>query len=218
MPITVTLATSEPFREWVARNREIAERAVTAGVTAATRGALTDIRRHMTAKGLGTRFPNALRMRIYPSDEPSLGAAGSIFPNGRRADEIFEAFRQGVTITPREGSSASFLAIPTPEAGRGPRGKRITPALWEQQHGERLRFIYRRGAPSLLVAERRARRGRRGGFGPVRPGTRTGRTTVVMFILLPRVKLPKRLDPDPIARKWRDQIPGLIERALPTDL
>lgn len=47
-----------------------------------------------------------------------------------------------------------FLAIPTATVGRFGDGRRkIMPGSWERIHGMRLRFVYRRGAPSLLVAD-----------------------------------------------------------------
>jgi hypothetical protein len=218
MPITIRIDMSEPFTTWVQRNREVAERAVQAGVAAATRAAQIQMRQQASAAGLGDRLPNAIRSDVWPKREASFGAAGSIYANGRRADEILSAFAQGALIRSKAGF---FLAIPTAEAGRGPRGKRITPGLWERQHGQRLRFVYRRGAPSLLVAERRARTGRRGGFAEPSGRTRrtgTGLTTVVMFVLVSQVQLRKLLSPDRIVAQWTDRIPGLIERALPTDI
>ncbi len=46
------------------------------------------------------------------------------------------------------------LAIPTEAAGKGRGGARLTPLEWERRHGLKLRFIYRRNGPSLLVAEK----------------------------------------------------------------
>ena len=92
----------------------------------------------------------------------------------------------------------------------------MTPGLWEQMHGSRLRFIYRRGAPSLLVAENmRARTGKRGGFAKGSASAlRSGRgmTSVVMFILVPQVSLKKRLDVNGVAEQWAAALPELIVR------
>ena len=44
-----------------------------------------------------------------------------------------------------------WLAIPTQAAGKSTRGGRITPGEWERRTGLRLRFIYRRRGPSLLL-------------------------------------------------------------------
>ena len=45
-----------------------------------------------------------------------------------------------------------------------------------------------------------------------------GLTTVVMFLLVPQVKLPERLDVAQAAeRRWSAQLPALIERSLRSD-
>jgi hypothetical protein len=41
-----------------------------------------------------------------------------------------------------------------------------------------------------------------------------GVTTVVMFLLVPQVKLPKRLDVARAAERWSAQLPALIEQQL----
>lgn len=110
-----------------------------------------------------------------------------------------------------------FLAIPTPAAGRYGDGKqKMTPVLWERMHGTRLKFVYRRRAPSLLVAEnRRARTGKRGGFAKASAtALRTGRglASVPMFILVPQVTIRKRLDVNGAANKWLAALPGLVVR------
>jgi hypothetical protein len=50
---------------------------------------------------------------------------------------------------------------------------------------------------------------------PIVPG-RAARvvTTVVMFLLVPQVKLPKRLDVARAAEHWASQLPALIEQQL----
>jgi Family of unknown function (DUF6441) len=35
-----------------------------------------------------------------------------------------------------------------------------------------------------------------------------------MFLLVPQVKLPKRLDVTPAAERWSSQLPALIEQQL----
>ena len=98
------------------------------------------------------------------------------------------------------------LAIPTPAAGKFTRGGSITPGEWERCTGLRLRFIYRRRGPSLLVAEGRLNTKGRAfgrltrphrGHGPASPSrSKTGRgvVTAPIFLLVPQVRLPKRLD------------------------
>ena len=159
---------------------------------------------------MGQRLANTWRAELYPKGRKSIKAAGFVFT---KAPTIIRAFDQGAVIKSKHGF---WLAIPTPAAGTGARGKRMTPGLWEQMHGSRLRFIYRRGAPSLLVAENmRARTGKRGGFAKGSASAlRSGRgmTSVVMFILVPQVSLRKRLDVNAAAERWASALPELIVR------
>jgi hypothetical protein len=187
-----------------------AEDAVTAGMRLAADGLKADLRRQVTEAGMGQRLANTWRAELYPKGRKSIKAAGFVFT---RAPTIIRAFDQGAMIKSKHGF---WLAIPSPAAGTGARGKRMTPGLWEQMHGARLRFIYRRGAPSLLVAENmRARAGKRGGFAKGSASAlRSGRgmTTVVMFILVPQVSLRKRLDVNAAAERWASALPELIVR------
>ena len=108
-----------------------------------------------------------------------------------------------------------FLAIPTPAAGKhGDGRKKIAPGGWERRHGAKLRFVFRRGGPSLLVAEnQRARAGKRGGFGKAsETALRTGHglATVPMFILVPQITVRKRLDVAGAADRWIAELPRLV--------
>jgi Family of unknown function (DUF6441) len=82
----------------------------------------------------------------------------------------------------------------------------------------RLRFVYRRGAASLLVAEnvRLSLRGRaRTNLGRSKGAAYTrlaGRTTVPLFLLVPQVTVRKRLDVDGAAQKWVKALPQLVVR------
>ena len=203
-------AISGDLRKIMAEEIKDAEDAVTAGMRQAADGLKADLRRQVTEAGMGQRLANTWRAELYPKGRKSIKAAGFVFT---RAPTIIRAFDQGAVIKSRHGF---WLAIPTPAAGTGARGKRMTPGLWEQMHGSRLRFIYRRGAPSLLVAENmRARTGKRGGFAKGSASAlRSGRgmTSVVMFILVPQVSLKKRLDVNGVAEQWAAALPELIVR------
>ena len=122
-----------------------------------------------------------------------------------KAPVIVGAHDTGPLIRSKDGF---WLAIPTPAAGRGLRGGRITPGEWERRRGLRLRFVYRRRGPSLLVAE--GRLNSRGLGVASRSKTGRGRTTVPIFLLVPQVKLPKRLNLDRDAERALDSVPGLI--------
>ena len=203
-------AISGDLRKIMAEEIKAAEDAVTAAMRQAADGLKADLRRQVTEAGMGQRLANTWRAELYPKGRKSIKAAGFVFT---RAPTIIRAFDQGAVIKSKHGF---WLAIPTPAAGTGARGKRMTPGLWEQMHGSRLRFIYRRGAPSLLVAENmRVRTGKRGGFAKGSASAlRSGRgmTTVVMFILVPQVSLKKRLDVDGVAERWVSALPELIVR------
>lgn len=101
-----------------------------------------------------------------------------------------------------------WLAIPLPAAGKSLRGGRITPGEWERRRGLRLRFVYRRTGPSLLVAE--GRLNTKGQAVVSRSKTGREKVTAPIFLLVPQVKLPKRLNLARDADRALDSLPGLI--------
>jgi hypothetical protein len=192
-----------------------AERAVTTGVRQATEGLKTDLRTQITAAGMGQRLANTWRGEVYPKGQLSISAAGLVFS---RAPNIVSAHDRGATIRSKDGF---WLAIPLPAAGRGRRGKQLTPGEWERMRGQRLRFVYRRGKPSLLVAEQQhARQGKRGGFGRASDSAlRSGRglASVPMFLLVPQVTLNKKLDVAQAGQHWVNRLPSLVTQVWPED-
>ncbi|OZA10424.1 MAG: hypothetical protein B7Y02_10700, partial [Rhodobacterales bacterium 17-64-5] len=108
-------------------------------------------------------------------------------------------------------SNGFWLAIPLPAAGKALGGKRITPAMWEQKTGLRLRFVYRSRGPSLLVADA-VRLNTRGQAAVSKSQTGRGQVTAPMFLLVRQVKLPKRLDLARDADRALAAIPGSIVR------
>jgi hypothetical protein len=191
-------------------------RSVTRAMRAVTDGLKADLRADVADAGLGQRLANTWRGRTFPESGASIEAAAFVWS---KAPNIVDAFDRGVTIRSRHGF---WLAIPTPAAGKtgltstGAR-KRITPGGWERRTGMRLRFVYRRGRPSLLVADN-ARLSKSGLARPNTGRTRSGavytrlagRSTVVVFILMPQVTLRKRLDIAASASRWAARVPGLI--------
>ena len=116
-----------------------------------------------------------------------------------------------------------FLALPTGNAPKkGTDGRRISPSSFPEHRFGPLRFVHRRSGPSLLVVDGlRASFSRQTGElrGFRRAGERarrtgTGLTTVVMFLLVPQVKMPKRLDVARAAERWSARLPELVERRL----
>jgi hypothetical protein len=177
------------------------EKAVTAAVREAGTGLKTAWRGQITGAGLGRRLANSIRSQSYPKAGESLNAAALVWS---KAPVILGAHNTGPLIRSKNG----FWLIPTEAAGRGLRGGKITPGEWERRRGLRLRFVYRRRGPSLLVAE--GRLNSRGLGVASRSKTGRGRSTVPIFLLVPQVKLPKRLDLDRDAKGALDSVPGLI--------
>lgn len=186
-----------------------AEKAVTKGVVEAANGLKTDLRAQVVRSGLGEKMARTWKMRRYPASGFSLGTAGLVYAD---MPQVIRAFNDGAAITSGKGT---FLAIPTPAAPkRGIGGKRINPSNFPEHSLGRLRFVYRRGAPSLLVVDNlRAGSGKRGGYRKASESAlKSGRglTTVVMFILVPMVMLKKRLDVSGAATVWQEKLPQLV--------
>lgn len=184
------------------------QRAVTQGVREVGEQLKADWRKQITGAGLGQRLALTIRSRHYPAGRESFGAAAMVWS---KAPQIVAGHDEGALLRSADGF---WLAIPTPAAKQMFRREQATPAKFEERTGLRLRLIYRKGRPGLLVAdELRARSGKRGGFAVAsKTARRTGRglTTVPMFILVPQVKLPKRLDLARDARKAEARLADAI--------
>ena len=117
------------------------ERAVTTAMREAGGQLKTDWRRQITGAGLGQRLAKSIRAETWPKGTTSIGAAALVWS---KAPAIVGAHDTGPLIRSKTGF---WLAIPTPAAGRGLRGGKITPGEWERRRGLRLRFVYRRRGP-----------------------------------------------------------------------
>ena len=162
-------------------------------------------RGQITGAGLGQRLANTIRSQTYPKGRNSLDAAALVWSN---APLIIGAHDTGPLI--RSGNGF-WLAIPLPAAGKALGGRRITPGMWEQKTGLRLRFVYRSRGPSLLVADA-VRLNTRGQAAVSKSKTGRGQVTVPIFLLVRQVKLPKRLDLARDAERALAAIPGSIVR------
>ena len=178
------------------------ERAVTAAIREAGTGLKSAWRGQIIGAGLGMRLGNAIRLATYPKASNSLNAAALVWSS---APVIVGAQDTGPLIRSKDGF---WLAIPTRASGKSTKGGRISPGEWERRTGLRLRFIYRRRGPSLLVAE--GRLNAKGRAAASKSKTGRGLTTVPIFLLVPQVKLRKRLDLARDAERAVDGVPGLI--------
>jgi hypothetical protein len=191
------------------------ERAVPAGVKEGGAGLKGELRKQVVGAGLGVRLARTWRDRHYPNRGHD--AASLVWS---KAPQIIRTFDEGTTIRSKDGF---WLAIPTPSAPkRGVGGKRINPSNFPEHRFGALRFVYRQRGPSLLVVDgvrvnagtgRVGRRAKGGAY------TKTGRmkagmATVVMFILVPQVKMPKRLDVKRAAERWAGRLPELVDRHM----
>ena len=178
------------------------ERAVTVALREAGSGLKAAWRGQITGAGLGSRLASSIRLASFPKSGDSMNAAALVWSN---APVIVGAHDTGPLIRSKDGF---WLAIPTPAAGKSAQGGRITPGEWEHRTGLRLRFIYRRRGASLLVGE--GRLNSKGRAVASRSKTGRGLTTVPIFLLVPLVKLPKRLDLARDAERAVDSVPGRI--------
>jgi len=177
------------------------ERAVTAAMREAGTSLKSAWRTQITGAGLGPRLANRSEART------SHGQAKASTPQrwyGPRPVIVGE-HDTGPPIRLKNGF---WLAIPLPAAGKSLRGGRITPGEWERRPGLRLRFVYRRAGPSLLIAE--GRLNTKGQAVVSRSKTGRGKVSSPIFLLVPQVKLPKRLNLARDAERAHDAVPGLI--------
>jgi hypothetical protein len=191
------------------------ERAVATGTREAGRGLRTELRRQVTSAGLGQRLANSWRDQHYPNQK--LDAASLVYT---KAPQIIRAFDEGAVIRSRRGR---FLAIPTENAPRkGIDGRRISPSTFPEHRFGPLRFVPRQSGPSLLVvdglrASFSRQTGQLRGFRRATEHARRsgqGLTTVVMFLLVPQVRLRKRLNVARAAERWSGATAG-ADRAAP---
>lgn len=159
--------------------------AVTAGITQATDGLKSDMRGQVKAAGLSSRLANTWRGVVYPKGKKSISAAGEVYSN---AQKIMQGFEYQTVI---HGKNGFWLAIPTDAIPKRLMGKKTTPELYERAKNVKLRFVYRGRGASLLVHDYKKK-------------------TVVAFILVPQVKMPKLINFETQGQIWQDKLPGLI--------
>jgi len=186
------------------------ERAVSRAMQVAQNDLKQAWRGQIVNAGLGRRLSLTIQGANYPRYVNSLNAAAMIWS---KAPRIVSAHGEGALIRAMDGS---WLAIPTEAAGRGQSNSRLTPTQWEQRWNMKLRFVATRTGKFMLVADdaRLNKRGwarRKGGRRRKKDGILSGAQTVVVFILVPQVRLKKRLDLDKEVRRVEGLLPGLIE-------
>ncbi len=171
--------------EYMEREYQNCARAVTKGVSLAANGLKTAMRTQVKSAGLGSRLANTWRGDIYPKAKNSVSAAGVVYT---KAQKIMEGFEYQTVVRGKDGL---WLAIPTAAISKRIRNKRMMPALYERSKGVRLRFVYRKNGASLLMHEQK-------------------RKTIVAFVLVPQVRMPKLINFAAESAKWQAKLPSLI--------
>lgn len=184
-------------------------------------GLKTELRAQIAGAGMGARLANTWQGRRYPVSKPSVDSAAYVFS---KAPEIVDAFDRAPVI--RTVNGRRYLAIPTPNVprtgGRGG-GHRMSPFEVETAFNQDLKFakagngrliayldVVGNSAASRLRAPTGKQLGRlyRGGKAPPR------HAQVVMFIMTPTARMPKRLNVDDAAAHWANQVPQILEQQL----
>ena len=174
------------WREALRAEGEAVAPAISAGVNAAATGLKGSYRAQVRSAGLGSRLANTWQSRLYQPGEVT--AAGFVFS---KAASIIEGYATGATIIAK---GRGWLAIPTENALQKRGTRRITPALWEKQNRFKLQFV--RVTPQLAVL--------------VGSPTEKGGKGRVIFLLVRRVKVKRRLELEGPKREWEDALPQLI--------
>jgi hypothetical protein len=227
----VVVSIGEKLSKVFSEELRAGEVAVTRGIKVETER-LKSILRQQATSAFGSRsrgISNAWRSRVFPNVGESLRAAGIVWT---KVPSIIDAFERGVTIRAR---GSRYLAIPTGfnrQGGRRGAKPRVTPQQMVASKQSFVRPIKNgRGLVWCLPVRQGEKVGRRrapliaGGMVSVATGRRKGaalwqqellaRGFVPMFLLLPEVRLGKRLDvrgagdkalarlPATIAQEWR---------------
>ncbi len=218
------------LRKVLADEVRAGERAAMSAIRAETEQVKAELRRQVTTafSGNARGIANAWRSMIFPRSGQSLRPAGLVFT---KVPNVIDAFERGALIRTKGGGK--FLAIPTGfnaargRRGRGEKGMRVTPAQMVASGQAFLRpFKSGRGfvwCLPLRQGEQTGRRRRRtrlvaGGVTEVGTANRKGREAwarglleqgmVPMFLLLPQVKLAKRLDVRGAAERGLRRLPA----------
>lgn len=175
------------LEEYLEKEYQNAANAATTGIKQATDGLKNSMRAQVKNSGLSSRLANTWRGDVFPNAKKSISAAGIVYT---KAPTIMAGFEFETII---RGKNGLWLAIPTEAVKKKVYGKRMTPVLYEKLKGVKLCFIYRAHGSSLLVHEQKKK-------------------TIIAFILVPQVKMPKLINFSTESQKWQDKVPELILR------
>lgn len=207
----LTAALTGNLEKIMADVRDDAALAITVGTTRATDDLKNRLRLQVLAAFGSQRLANTWRGMTYPKlPTTSMGAAGMVIS---KAPHIIESFDKATVISSKDGF---FLAIPSPDAPKGSQFKPVTPSNFPEDRYGKLRFVYRPGKTSLLVVDgvRRTAKGRVGRQMALTKsgGYKQGAASVVMFFLVPHVRMRKLFDLNrDYDRALGDMVSNIIE-------
>lgn len=189
--------------------------ATRSGTRKATDGLKNDLRQQVANAGLGGKLARTWQSQFF--ERRGIEAAGNVYS---KAPHIIESFDEGVIVRAR---NARLLAIPTENAPKRINNRKTTPRHYEK-YIRPLKYIERPGKLPLLIDEyeavsykRKTKAGKKKGdfrkFNrDIDPGAQTGRTSVVVFVLVPIAKMPRVLDVEGAAKKWAELHIALIQQ------
>jgi len=172
-----------------------------------------------TAKKLERRLESATQAAVpgklwrawqssaFPRSGPARNPTATVWLKGRADGRTGGAVSFWTQPGAIRGKRGQYLAVPLPSAGSRGRSRDLTPGEWERRTGQKLRFVYRAGNYSLLVATGGTTNARTGTFRPLTSGRqRAGRgganplqTSVVpIFVLIPVVRFRNAFAIEPI--------------------
>lgn len=210
-PVPVVAAIRLALAAKMRRALNVAGRATLADTRQDTRDAFPG--RWANLKTPTTRLANTWRGKLYPlnSSSETLEPAYLVYS---KAPEIIAAHEAGLTIVPNRGV---FLAYPTIESARydrRPFAKQLTPAVWIRENRVGLIFKPKPYGGVLIAPVQRFKRiRRRKGKSAYFIGKRD-QGAQVMFVLIRRANLKKRLHVDQIAQRAG----GLYRNTLAAEL
>lgn len=199
MGIRLEAALDGDLTKFLKREQDAITAASNRSLDSISLGLRNALRSETESAGLG-KLSKSWKRKLYLKDD-----AAQVYTDSPKPIGAFD--KGGVFVSP----SGFWLAIPTDAAPkRGNNGKRISPSNFPEERLGKLHFVYRSNRLALLVVENlRARQGKRGGFGKASATSlRTGRglTTVIMFILVPRINIRKRLNVSATMQSWGDRL------------
>ncbi|HEX8373904.1 MAG TPA: DUF6441 family protein, partial [Geminicoccaceae bacterium] len=203
----------------LAQYREQASQVVQDAVEEASKRMLGDFRDNLQkAFPESRRAANLVTRSVFPDRGVSINAAGSVVARGGQNSAWpapLRLFAEGGSIVPKVAGGA--LAIPTARVPMAERGRRMTPDEVQRSFGERLTLVPAKKGKGwgylILTKQTIGRSGRVRGATKRRVGQGRSARGIVMFILVPRATVTKRLDFDAIAQKWAGLMPSLLDQA-----